>query len=81
MKDVAKAVGLGSSGDGGAAAAAQATQAAQIAAGEKKAQSEQARLLAEQMARQRAAARGGFRALLSSARLNPESGLQTTLGA
>lgn len=42
--------------------------------------SERARLLTEQRARQRAARRGGIRSLLSSERLSPETGLQTTLG-
>jgi hypothetical protein len=42
---------------------------------------ERAKLTAEQFARQRAARRGGYRALLSQERMTPETGLQTTLGA
>ena len=47
---------------------------------ETEAANERRRLLAEQMGRQRAARRGGYRALLSQQRLSPETGLQTTLG-
>lgn len=48
---------------------------------EKQSADERTRLAAEQTARQRAARRGGgFRGLLSEQRLNPETGLQNTLG-
>jgi hypothetical protein len=51
-----------------------------LARQESEADVERRRLLAEQQARQRAARRGGYRALLSQQRLSPETGLQTTLG-
>jgi len=56
-------------------------QEAILAKQETQASDERARLASEQMARQRAATRGGgFRGLLSETRLNPETGLQNTLG-
>lgn len=56
-------------------------QEAILARQEQQASEERARLAAEQMARQRAAKRGGgFRGLLSEQRLNAETGLQNTLG-
>lgn len=49
---------------------------------EQQAAAERTRLAGEQMARSRAAKRGGgFRGLLSEQRLNAETGLQNTLGA
>jgi hypothetical protein len=81
MKEVGKVFGLGGGGGDAGFAAAQAQQAAIIAKQEAQATEERSRLQAEQMARQRAARRSGMRALLSDARLTPESGLPTTLGA
>ena len=75
---------VGGGGDGGAAKAAQAQLEAQKAETERmRAQAEQEkRDLAEQMASKRLArARGGSRMLLSEARLNPEEGVDETLGA
>lgn len=51
-----------------------------LSAQESEAAIERKRLLSEQLARTRAARRGGYRALLSQQRLTPETGLQTTLG-
>ena len=84
MKEVAKVFGGGSGGDGGASAAMAQSQAQQNAILQKRedeAGAEQAKLQAQQMATLRARQRAGNRMLLSSQRLNPETGLATTLGA
>lgn len=81
MKEVAKVVGLGGSKEAPAMAAQTATQDAILAKRENEANAEQAKLQAQQMATVRARQRAGARMLLSSARLNPETGLSTTLGA
>jgi dipeptidase len=75
---------VGGGGDKGATKAAQAQLEAQRQETERlRAQAEQEkRDLAEQMASKRMArARGGSRLLLSESRLNPEAGIDETLGA
>jgi hypothetical protein len=75
MKAVGKIFG------GGQKAPDTSAQEAILARQEKQAADERARLATEQMARSRAAKRGGgFRSLLSEQRLSPETGLQNTLG-
>lgn len=81
MKEVAKVFGGGGSREDGAAATMQAEQNAILAKREQEANAEQAKLQQQQMATLRARQRAGNRMLLSQARLNPESGLSTTLGA
>ena len=75
---------IGGGGDKGASKAAQAQLEAQRLETERmRQQAEQERKdMAEQMASKRLArSRGGSRMLLSEARLNPEEGIDETLGA
>ena len=70
-------------GDGGASRAAQAQLDAQRAETErmrKQAEEERRDLSAQQASARTARARGGNRMLLSESRLNPEEGLDETLG-
>jgi sRNA-binding protein len=76
--------GLVGGGDGGAsrAAAAQLEQAKAETERMRQQAEQEKRDLAEQMAGKRMArARGGNRLLLSESRLNPEEGIDETLGA
>lgn len=75
--------GIVGGGDGGAKAArAQLEQAKAETERMRKQAEEEKRDLAEQMAGKRMArARGGNRMLLSESRLNPEEGVEETLGA
>jgi hypothetical protein len=75
MKNIGKAL-FGSNAGGGFVKPVDDT----LARVETEAEIERKRLLSEQAARQRAARRGGYRALLSQERFAPETGLQTTLG-
>lgn len=71
-------------GDGGATRAAKAQMEAQRLETEKfrkQAEEERRDLSAQQAAARTARARGGSRMLLSESRLNPEEGLDETLGA
>lgn len=81
MKDVAKVFGGGGSKEDGASAALQTQQNTILAKREDEANAESAKLQAQQMATLRARQRAGNRMLLSQSRLNPETGLSTTLGA
>lgn len=74
---------IGGGGDGGASRAAQAQLDAQRAETErmrKQAEEERRDLSAQQASARMARARGGNRMLLSESRLNPEEGLDETLG-
>ncbi len=76
--------GLIGGGDGGATRAARAQMEAQRLETErfrKQAEEERRDLSAQQSASRRARASGGSRMLLSESRLNPEEGLDETLGA
>jgi hypothetical protein len=81
MKEVAKVFGGGGNKESGAMASINAQQDAILAKREQEASAEQVKLQSQQMATLRARQRGGNRMLLSSQRLNPETGLATTLGA
>jgi hypothetical protein len=75
---------IGGGGDGGASKAARAQMEAQRLETEKfrkQAEEERRDLSAQQAAARTARARGGSRMLLSESRLNPEEGLDETLGA
>jgi hypothetical protein len=74
---------IGGGGDKGASRAAQAQLDAQRAETErmrKQAEEERRDLSAQQASSRLARARGGSRMLLSESRLNPEEGLDETLG-